>query len=139
MSQVSDGKVERTPRARLLLGFVLCVENNRSKVSPLSGVPCPPFYRPRGAGVIEGRKRKKPKVEKVLRGNRVFLFSCVCPANMADRVKDGVFADPYRVMPWLLSASGCIPSFAGGLCGVSEGQAMTLRGVAREVTLRPSL
>ena len=42
-SQVSDGKVERIPRAWLLLSCVLCVKNNRSKVGPLSGVPCPPF------------------------------------------------------------------------------------------------
>ena len=60
-SQVSDGKVERTPRARLLLGCVLCVENNQSKVCRLSGVPCPLFYRPRGAGIIDGRKRKNQR------------------------------------------------------------------------------
>ena len=58
-------------------------------------------------------ERAKPKVEKVLRESRVFLFPCDCPANMADRVRDGVFADPYRAMPWPLSASGCVPSYAG--------------------------
>ena len=69
-SQVSDRRVERMPRARLLLGCVLCVESIR----PLSGASCPLFYRPRGAGVTDGRKRKKPKVEKVLRRCWVFLF-----------------------------------------------------------------
>ena len=29
-SQVSDGRVERMPRARLLLGYVLCVKINPS-------------------------------------------------------------------------------------------------------------
>ena len=50
---------------------------------------------------MNGRKRKKPKVEKVLRGSRVFLSPCACPAVMADRVRDGVFADPYRARLWL--------------------------------------
>ena len=86
-----------------------------------------------------GEKGKKSKVEKVLRGSRVFLFLCACPANMADRVRDGVFADPYRAVPWLLSASGCVPSYAGGWCSVLEGQVATLRGVDGEVTLCPSL
>ena len=84
-------------------------------------------------------ERAKPKVEKVLRESRVFLFPCDCPANMADHVRDGVFADPYRAVPWPLSASGCVPSNANRWCGVSEGQAATLRGVDREVTIRPSL
>ena len=77
--------------------------------------------------------------KKVLRGSRVFLFPCVCLANMPDHVRDGVSVDPYMVVPWLLLASGCVPSYAGGRCGVSEGQATTLRGVDGEVTLRPSL
>jgi len=103
------------------------------------GCPALPFIDQGGAEVTKGRKRKKPKVEKVLWGSQVFHFPCAYPANMADHVRDGVFADPYRVMSWLLSASGCVPSYAGGGCGVLEGQAATLRGVDGEVTLRPSL
>ena len=98
----------------------------------------PPFIDQGGAGVIDGRKRKKPKVEKVLWGSRVFLFPCAYPANMADHPRDGVFANRYRAMPGLLSASGCVPSCASGGCGVLEGQAATLRGVDGEVTLRSS-
>ena len=104
-SQVSDGKVKRAPRAWLLLGYMLCVESIR----PLSGASCPLFYRPRGAGVTDGRKRKKSKIEKVIRGSWVFLFPCAYPANMADHVRDGVFIDPYRAVPWPLSASGVRP------------------------------
>ena len=55
MSQVSDGKIERTPKARLLLGCVLCVESIRH----FNGVPCPPFIDQGGAGITDGRKRKK--------------------------------------------------------------------------------
>ena len=119
------------PRARLLLGCVLCVESIR----PPSGVPCPPFYRPRGSRGHRWEKEEK-KVEK---GESGFPFPCACPTNMADRVRDGVFVDPYRVVPWLLSASGCVPSYVGGWCGVSEGQDVTLQGVDGEVTMRPSL
>ena len=103
------------------------------------GSPALPFIDQGGARVTNGRKRKKPKVEKVLRESRVFLFPCACPANMVDRVRDGVFADPDRVVPWPLSASECIPSYVGEWRGVSESQAATLRGVDGEVTLRPSL
>ena len=69
------------------------------KSVPLVGCPALPFIGQGGAGVTDGRKRKKLKVEKVLRGSRVFLFLSACPANMADHVRDGVFADPYRAMP----------------------------------------
>ena len=61
MSQVSDGKVERTPRARLLFGCLLCVESDRSKVGPLNGVSCPPFYRPRGSRGYRWVKEEKTK------------------------------------------------------------------------------
>ena len=54
-SQVSDGKVERMSRARLLLGYVLCVESIR----PFSGVPCPPFYRLRGSRGYRWEKEEK--------------------------------------------------------------------------------
>ena len=86
-----------------------------------------------------GERGKKPKVEKVLRGNRVFLLLRACPANMADHVRDGMFADPHRAMPWPHSASGCIPSYIDGRCGVLESRVVTLQGVDEEVTIRPSL
>ena len=57
MSQVSDGMVERTPRARSLLGCVrdvLCVE-----LISLHGVSCPAFYRPRGAEDLQMGERGK--------------------------------------------------------------------------------
>ena len=78
-------------------------------------------------------------VEKVLRGSRVFLFPCAYLTNMADHVRDGMFADPYRAVPWPPSATGCVPSYTSGWCGVSESQAVTLRGVDGEVTIRLSL
>ena len=118
---------------------VLCVELISQKLGPFSGVPCPPFYRPRGAGVTDGRKRKKPKVGKVLRGSRVFLFPCACPTNLAEYVRNGVFIDPYRAVPWPLAASGCVPSYTGGRCDVPESRVVTLQGVDGEVTIRPSL
>ena len=66
MSQVSDGKVERMLRAWLLLSYVLygvwCVE----LIHPFSGVPCPPFYRPRGSRNYRWKKEKKLEAEKVL-------------------------------------------------------------------------
>ena len=106
---------------------------------PLVGSPALPFIDQGGAGVTDGRKRKIPKESKVLRGSRVFLFPCACPANMADRVRDGVFADPYRAVSWPLLASGCVPSYADGWCGVPESRAVTPQGVIGEVTIRPSL
>ena len=44
-SQVSDGKVENAPRAWLLLICVLCDAWCVELIRPLSGVPCPSFYR----------------------------------------------------------------------------------------------
>ena len=114
---------------------VMCVES----IHPHSGVPYPPFYRPRGRRGYRWEKEEKPKVEKVLRGSQVFFFPCAYPTNMADRVRDGVFADPYRAVPWPLSTSGCLPSYTSGWCGVLESRAMTLQGVDGEVTPRPSL
>ena len=84
---------------------VCCVSKTTDQKSvPLVGCPALPFIDQGRARVTDGRKRKKPKVEKVLRGSRVFLFPCACPANMADRVRDSMFADPYRAVPWPLSA-----------------------------------
>ena len=70
MSQVSDGKVERMPRAWLLLGCVLCVE----LICSFSGTSRPPFYKPRGSRDYRWEKEEKLEVEKVLRRCRVFLF-----------------------------------------------------------------
>ena len=69
-SQVSDGRVERMPRAWLLLGYVLCDVLCVKSVRPFSGVPCPPFYGPR-----ESReKEEKIEVDKVLQRCQIFLF-----------------------------------------------------------------
>ena len=65
-SQVSDGKVERVLRARLLLSSVLCDALCVGLIRPLSGVPCPPFYRPRGSKGYRWEKEEKPEAEKVL-------------------------------------------------------------------------
>ena len=73
-SQVSDGKVERTLRALLLLRCVLCEAWCVESIRPYSEVPCPPFYRSRGAGITDGRKRKKLEAKKVLQRCQVFLF-----------------------------------------------------------------
>ena len=63
-------KIERMPRAWSLLGCVrdvlclcrtgLCV-SHLSKVGPLSGEPCPPFYRPRGSRGYKWEKEEKTK------------------------------------------------------------------------------
>ena len=106
---------------------------------PPVGCPALSFIDQGGAEVTDGRKRKKSKVEKVLRRSRVFLSPYACPADMADCVRDGVFADPYRAMPWPHPASGYVPSYTGGWCGVLESRDVTLRGVDGEVTIRSSL
>ena len=54
-SQVFDGKVEKTPRARLLLGCVLKMIDQKSVL--LVGCPALPFIDQGGVGVIDGRKR----------------------------------------------------------------------------------
>ena len=54
-SQVSDGKVERMPRARLLPSCELCVES----IHRHGGVPYPPFYRPRGEQGLQMGERGK--------------------------------------------------------------------------------
>ena len=48
-SQVSNGKVERTLRALLLLSCVLCDAWCVLLIGPFSGVLCLPFYRLRGS------------------------------------------------------------------------------------------
>ena len=73
-SQVSDGKVERTLRALLLLSCVLCDAWCVLLIPPLSGVCCLPFYRPRGSRDYRWEKEEKLEAKKVLQRCRVFLF-----------------------------------------------------------------
>ena len=73
-SQVSDGKVERALRAWLLLSCVLCDAWCVLLIPPSSGVPCLPFYRPRGSRDYRWEKEEKPGAKKVLLRCRVFLF-----------------------------------------------------------------
>ena len=84
-------------QTELSMSLSVCVF--RQKSVPLVGSPALPFIDQGESRGYKWRKRKKPKVEKVLRGSRVFLFPCACPANMVDHVGDGMFANPYRVVP----------------------------------------
>ena len=86
-----------------------------------------------------GERGKKPEGREGPSNEPGLPFPCACLVNMADRVRDDVFVDSHRVVPWPHSASGCVPSFTGRWCGVPESRAMTLRGVDGEVTMRPSL
>ena len=61
------------------------------------GCPVLPFIDQERVGVIDGRKRKKPKVEKVPWGSQVFLFPCAYPANMVARASNGAFIYPHGV------------------------------------------
>ena len=49
------------PRARWLLGCVLCDALCVESIRPLSGVPCPPFYRPRGEQGLQMGERGKTR------------------------------------------------------------------------------
>ena len=60
-SQVSDGKVERALRARLLLSCVLCGAWCVQLIRPFSGVPCLPFYRSRGSRAYRWEKKHRPR------------------------------------------------------------------------------
>ena len=73
-SRVSDGKVERTLRALLLLSYVLCDAWCVLFFHPLSGVLCLSFYRPRGSRDYRWEKEEKSEAKKVLRRCRIFLF-----------------------------------------------------------------
>ena len=57
MSQVFDEEVERVLRAWMLLSYVVCVES----IHPFNGVPCLPFYRPRGSRDYRWEKEEKTK------------------------------------------------------------------------------
>ena len=80
-SQVSDGMVERTPRAQSLLGCmsdVLCVELISQKIDPFSGVACPPFYRPRGnRGYRSEKKENAEGIEGPLREPGLSFSLCL--------------------------------------------------------------
>ena len=73
-SQVSDGKVERALRARLLLSCALCGAWCVGLIRPLSGVSYIPFYRSRGSKGYRWEKEEEPEAKKVLRRCWVFLF-----------------------------------------------------------------
>ena len=64
--QVSDGKVERVLRARMLLSCVLCGAWCAESIAPLSRVLCPPFYKPRESRDYRWEKEKKLEAEKVI-------------------------------------------------------------------------
>ena len=55
---------------------------------------------------------------------------------MADGARDSTFADPDRVVLWLRLASGHVPSYSGGRCGVPGCRAVIQRGADGEVTIR---
>ena len=78
-SQVSDGKVERMLRALLLLSCVLCDAWCVLLIHPLSGVSCLPFYRSRGAGVTDGRKKKNQRPRRSFEGARSSFSSKLAP------------------------------------------------------------
>ena len=53
-------------RTELSMSSSVCELFVEKSVSLFSGVPCPSFYRPRGAGLTWRRKDKKPETKKVL-------------------------------------------------------------------------
>ena len=74
--------------------LVLCCVSKTigQKSVPLVGCPALPFIDQGGAGVIDGRKRKKPKVEKVLRGSRVSLLCFVAAMSVSQSSSRPVYA-----------------------------------------------
>ena len=97
-SQVSDGKVERTLRALLLLSCVLCDVWCVLLIGPLSGVPCLPFYRPRGSRDYRWEKEEKPEAKEVIQRCRVFLFLYAGPVDMADGGRDSPMLGAYLLI-----------------------------------------
>ena len=97
-----------------------------------------PFIDQGGAGVTDGRKRKKQNVEKVLRGAGSF-FSLE-PTLLTWQTMLGIAHSLILTGLGfgLVSASGHVPS-PSGWCGVSGHRAMTLWGVDEEVTIRSLL
>ena len=103
-------------------------------------MPYPPFYRPRGNRDYRWEKEEKTRDrEGPLKVPGLPLSLEPTLLNMADGARNSTFVDPDRAMLWFRSASGRVPSYFGGLCGVPGCRAMTLRGADGEVTIRPSL
>ena len=112
----------------------VCVIDSSSCVSkrsvPLVGCPALPFIDQGGSRVYKWEKEEKTKGREGPSREPGLPFPLCLPCPLAD---------PYRAMPWPSSASGCVPSYTGGRCGVPESRAVTLRRVDGEVTIRPSL
>ena len=87
-------------------------------LSPLVGCPALPFIDLGGSRGYIREKEKKTKGREGPSKESVFLSSYACPADMADRVRNGMFTDPHMVVPSPHSASGYVPSYIGGWCGV---------------------
>ena len=102
-SQVSEGMVERMPRAWSLLGRmrdVLCVELIRQKSVPSMGAPALPFIDQGGSRGYRWEKEENTKgIEGPSRESGLPFSLCLPYFNMADRVRGGVFADPRRPYP----------------------------------------
>ena len=83
-------------KGRQELDCCLTVSCVSKRSIPLVGCPALPFIDQGGVGVTDGRKRKKPNVEKVLRGCRVFLPPK--PALLTWQTTPGIacFTDPDR-------------------------------------------
>ena len=81
------------------------------------GVPCPPFYRPRGSRDYRWEKEEKIEGREGHSKELGLPSPCACPPDKDDRVRDGVFTDPDRVALGLHSASGHVPSHSDGRRG----------------------
>ena len=69
-------------KGRQELSCCLAVSCLSKTISPLSGVPYPPFYRPRGSRVYRWEKEEKTKVEKVLQGARSSFTHVPCNTSV---------------------------------------------------------
>ena len=78
-------------------------------ICPLSGVPCLPFYGPRGSRDYKWEKGEQPEAKKVLRRCRVFLSLRASPADMADGARDSFMLG---VCPLMMPRSGLISKWS---------------------------
>ena len=79
------------------LGCCLAVSYVSRMISPLSGVPCPPFYRPRGEqGLQMGERRKNQRQRKSFEdvGSSFSLEPALLTWQTTPRIT--CFADPDR-------------------------------------------